>query len=219
MFFYQVVSNGLIIGSGSRASGHSSRGLAFIRVLGPFVARQWRQGDIQVAVAQHLGWRISLAISGGAFDEFVDDFKADLLVRLLPPSEAQLHPNLHFIAKELDGVAELHLQIVRINGRRDLELFHFGGRLAGVGIFVSLGFLVEKFAIVGNSADGRGGGGRNLDQIHAFGLGQTQSFIEGHNPQLLLLITNNPNLAGANLAVAPMQGLAGLIGARKRATQ
>ena len=189
------------------------------RILGALVAGQRGEDDVQVAVAEHLGGRIRLAIEGDVLDELVHHLEADFLVRLLAPVEAQLDADFEVLAEELDGVVALDGQVVRVNGRRRSAAPSSGWRIVGAGVFVPLGFLVEEFAVIHDAADGRRGVGGNLDQVQTFALGQAKGFVEGHDAQLLLGFVDDPDFAGADLPVAAMQGFAGTKGAREGAAQ
>ena len=189
-------------------------------VFGAFVAGQRAEDDAEVAVARHFGRRIRLAIRGDVFDELVDHLEADFFVRFLASAKAQLDANFHVIAQELDGVVSLGRQVVRVNRGRDLKLFHYVRRLAGVGAFIAFGFLVEEFAVIDDAANGRRGVGRDLDEVQAFGLGQPEGFIERHDAELLFGVADDADFAGTDFSVAAMQGLARMKGAgRERAAQ
>jgi hypothetical protein len=194
-------------GRGGRGGG-SLRRMGLARVFGALGAGQRAEDDIEVAVSQHLGGRVRLAIKGDVFDEPVHDFEADLLVRFLAPAKTQLHPDFHFIAKKPDGLVALGGEVVRVNGGRDLNFFHSARGRAGVGF--SFGFLVQEFPIIHDAAHGRRGIGGDLDEVQAFGLGQFQGVIERHDAQLLFGIVDDPDFAGADFPVAAMQRFAGM---------
>ena len=62
--------------------------------------------NIEIAVAQHFGGRIRLAVGSDFFDEFVNHLEANLLMRFLAAFEPQFDPDLVIVAKELNGVVE-----------------------------------------------------------------------------------------------------------------
>ena len=169
---------------------------------------QRRQDDIEIAVAQQFGRRIGLPVESNFFDEPVYDLKPDLLVGLLAAFKPEFDAHFMIIAKELDGVVALHRQVVRINGRRELQLLHSGGRLRAAGIFGALCFLVEELAVVHYAADRRRGGCGDLDQVEALALGQPQGDIERHNAKLLPGFVQNPDFPSSDLAVTAMQWFA-----------
>ena len=51
--------------------------------------------------------------------------------------------------------------------------------------------------------------GNNFNQIKFLALCQAQGVVERHHAELLLGLVENPNFAGADLAVPAMEGFAG----------
>ena len=179
-------------------------------------ARQRRGNDnVQVPVPEHLGGRISLAVRSDFLDELVHDLEPKLLVRLLAAFKPQLDADFEIIAEELDGVVPLHRQVVRVNGRRELQLFHPAGGLLPMGVLVALGLLVEEFAVVDDAANGGRGVGGNLDQVQTFDLRQAQGIVERHHAKLLFLFVQDADLPGANFPVPAVQGFSGAKRARR----
>ena len=161
-----------------------------------------------------------MAVEVDLFHELVHHFEPYLLVGLLPSAKAKLDADFEVIAEKLDGLVPFHPQIVGVDGGGDLKLFHSAGGLPGARIFAVLGFLVKELAVIDNAADGRRGVGGNLDQVQAFALCQTKGVIEGHDPQLLFGLVDDPDFAGTDLPVPAMQGFARMKGARReRAAQ
>ena len=169
----------------------------------PLAARQRADDHVQIAVAQHFGWGIRFAMRGCFFYKTIDDFKAVFLVRLLPPFEAQLDPDLHVTSQEFDGMSELRLKIMRINVRAELNLFH--APAGGLVAFGRLGFLVEELAVINNAADRWGSGRGDFDEIELPVPRQFERGIEGHDSQLLLCIVDDTHLARADLPVSPVK--------------
>jgi len=201
----------------------TARGLPVLPLTRGFRALvPWQRAEhnVQVPVAQHLGGRIRVAVEGEVSDEAIHDLVADFFVGFLTAAKAQLHPYLKIVAEELDRVIAFDRQVVRIDGGRDLKLLHSAGRLAGMRILISLGFLVEKFAVVDDAADRRSRTRGDLDQVQAFGLSQTKRLVEGHDPKLLFGVINDSDFSGTDFAVAAVQRFAGLKRTgRKRAAQ
>lgn len=133
----------------------------------------------------------------------IDNLKTEFFVRLLPALEAQLNPHFHVFFEELDGMIEFSLEIVRIDIRAELKLLHpAAGRFVA---FVRFGFLIKEFAIVNNTADGRGGGGRDFDEVELPVTGQFQRGIKGHDAELLFFVVDDSDFAGTNLPVSTMK--------------
>lgn len=190
----------------------------FPRRLAAFVTGQGTDHDVQIAVAEHFGGGIRLAIRGGFLDEAVDDIEPKFFVGFLPAFEPQLDADLHIGAKKLDGVLKFGGKIMLANHRAELNLLHLS---AGVPrLFVALGLLIQELAVVYNAADWRGGVGNNLDEVQLLALGQSQCLSQGHDAQLLFVLIQDPDFAGADLAITPVSGFAGLKRSRvKRASQ
>ena len=112
--------------------------------------------------------------------------------------------------KELDCVVALHREVVRFNGRGELQLLHSVCRLWGAGIFGSLGLLVEELPVIYDAADGRCGVCGNLNKVEAFALCQPQGIIQRHDTELLLGFVENPHLSGTDFSVSAMQWFARL---------
>ncbi len=150
-----------------------------------------------------------MAISGDPFDESVHDFEADLLVGFLPALKPQLKPHFMIVTKELDSVIALGLQVVGVNGRRELDLLHPARRLRSAGILGALSLLIKELAVVHDPANRRCGRRRDLDQVESLPLRQPQRVIERHDPELLFVLVKHPHLAGADLAIAAMKRFPG----------
>jgi len=140
-------------------------------------------------------------------DEPVDQFEAELLVDALAAAEAELDAHFHAAAEELGSLVQLDGEVVRIDPRAKLHLFHLA---AGVPrLLVAFGLLVKKLAVLHQPADGRDGVGGDLDQIQSLAMGQAKGVAQSHNPELLFGFVQHAHLAGANLAVPAVLRLAG----------
>ena len=144
-----------------------------------------------------------MAVRRNIFDQLIDDLKADFLVRLLATPEPELNPHLHLVTKKLDRVIPLGGQVMRVDGRGDLNLFHLASGRAHMGF--PFGFFVKELAVVHDPAYGGSRLRHDFDQVQVFFLRQTQSIIEGHHPEWLLLIVNYSDFAGADLPVAAVE--------------
>ena len=91
--------------------------------------------------------------------------------------------------------------------------------MRAAGVFGALGFFVEKFSVVGEAADGGRGVGSDLDEVEAFALSQAKGVVERHDAELLFGLVQEPDLAGADLAVAAMEGFSGPEGTGRERTQ
>ena len=120
----------------------------------------------------------------GFLHKTVHDFKAELLMGFLTASKAQFDPHFHILAQKCDGMGQFRLEIVRINGRAELNLFHPPAGLLPA--FLGLGFFVQELAVVDDAADRRNRIGGNFDQIVVFGPRERQCVAQCHDAQLLL---------------------------------
>src|SRR5437763_4444151 len=84
------------------------------RIFSALVARQRTEHEDN-AFADQLRVSIGMAVRSDLFDKFLDLLKAELLVRHFTSTEAERHLDFHFLAEEIDGVAELDAKIMRIN--------------------------------------------------------------------------------------------------------
>ena len=82
-------------------------------------------------------------------------------------AELQGDLDLHVVAEEVRRMLELHAQVVGVNLRAELHLLDLGGVLVLPGFLVALGLLVAELAKIYEPANGRGGVGRDFNQVHA----------------------------------------------------
>ena len=100
-------------------------------------------------------------------------------------------------------------EIVGVDIRAELKLFHLPGRGADVRVLFLLGFLVLEFPVLNNAADGRGGIGGDLNQIHAATLSQAERLVQRHDSERLLGFVKNPYFSGSNLSVSAVERFPG----------
>src|SRR2546428_12823483 len=84
------------------------------RVFGAFIARQRTEHEND-AFTDQLRLGIGMTVGSDLFDKLLHLLKPELLVCHLPPSETERHFDLNFLAKEIDGVAELDPKVMWIN--------------------------------------------------------------------------------------------------------
>jgi hypothetical protein len=116
-------------------------------------------------------------------------------------AETERDFDFHVLAKEINGVGELYAKVMRIDVGAELDFLYAIGVLVFFGFLVLFGLLVAEFAVIYQAANGRIGGGSNFDQVDLPLPGQRERFVERHDPELLLVIPNDTNLAGANLVI------------------
>jgi hypothetical protein len=98
---------------------------------------------------------------------------------------------------------EFGLEIVRIDIRTELQLLH--APACGPVAFLGFGFLVKKFAVVDDAADGGHGVRGDFDQIELPVPGQSERGIERHHTELLFFIIDHSHFASADFAVPAMK--------------
>ncbi len=135
------------------------------------------------------------------FKKFVDDLETELCMGHFASAEFEGDFHLHILAEKVNGVLDFDAEIVRIDLGAELNLFDLVGVLMFLGFFVPLGLLVTVFAEVHHATDGRGGIGRNFDQVNASGPSQVQSVAEGQYAELFAVAPDYPDFASADLPV------------------
>src|SRR5690242_10535682 len=121
------------------------------RVLRTLVPGQWREHHRNPAPNQ-LGRSVKMSIWHEFLGKLLNLLKSEFLVRHFAPAESERHFDLHLFAKEVDGVGQLHTEIMRIDLRAQLDLFNLVGVLVFARLFVLLGLLVTVLAKINESA-------------------------------------------------------------------
>jgi hypothetical protein len=189
-----------------------------VGVGGAFVARERAQHDIEAASDQ--AW-LSVGVPVGCefLDEILYDFESELLVSHFTTSESEGGFDLHVIAEEIDGMADFDTKIMGIDGGGELDFLHAVGVLVFFGFLVALGQFVSVLAVVDQSADRRGGVGRDLDQIDSCGASHGDRVAEGQDPELASIGANDAYFAGTDLPIDSGIRTAGRGGTRVGALQ
>ena len=141
------------------------------------------------------------------------------LVRHFASAEAKAHFHLHVLAEEIDGMPELHAEIMRINIRAELDFLNLVRVLVFLAFLILFGLLVTELAEVNEPANRWRSSGGDLNQIHASLARESERLVEGHYPELFRFIPNKPNFAGPNLIVYPNEVSLRKLPGRKRAAQ
>ena len=81
--------------------------------------------------------------------------KAEFRVGHFAAAEFQDHLDLHVLAQEIDGVAQLDAEIMRVNLRAELDFLDLVGVLVLAGFLVLLGLFVAELAEIHQPADRR----------------------------------------------------------------
>ena len=125
----------------------------------------------------------------------------------LPAAESQTRLYLIPFAEETDSLILLSLVIVFVHGYGKLDFLHRDDSLLLACSALALFLLVKITAVVLDAADGWNSGGRNFDKIEATLAGDSQRFIGRQNSQLLAVLIDDANFAGADALVNANKGL------------
>jgi hypothetical protein len=171
-------------------------------VFRPLVSRQWAEHHIDGSANQFWG-RIRMPEGGNVFKKSPDQLKPEFGVRHFAPAKLEHNLHLHLFAEEIDRVARLDPQIMRVDFRAELDFLYLIGVLVLFGLFVLLGLFVAEFAEVHKPANRRRGSGGDFHQIHRIGAGQIDRFAERQDSELFAIDSYYPHLAGTNFPVYP----------------
>src|SRR6266853_402870 len=123
---------------------------------------------------------------------------ADFLVRHFASAMKNHGANLVAFAKEADYLVLANLKIVFRSGWPELYFFQRRATAAFTLLVCLLTLLIEKLAVVGDLANWRVGGGRNLHQVQSTFASHLKRFKWLHYPELAAFFVNHPDFASAN---------------------
>ena len=207
--------------------GNRTAFLAFLRMLGALGPGERADHHID-RLPGELGLEVLMSPWRDLREELLHHPETELRVRHLASTKTKSRLHLHVLAKKIDRVRHLGLEIVRINVRTELDLLHLVRVLVLAALLLPLLLLVLELAELHQPADRRIGVGRNLDEVHSLLTRQYQGVGERDDSKLLTFLANHAHLPGADLAVdterRPTRGVTGgerstqetLTGLRKR---
>ena len=134
-------------------------------------------------------------------DEAIDDVVAEIAMGHLASAEAQTCLDLIATSQKPDGLVLLGLVIVIIDGHRKLDFLHGDDLLLFARGALGLFLLVEITAVVLDAADGRGGVGRDFDQVESPLTGDAERFKRRQDAELFAIFVDHADFAGANAIV------------------
>src|SRR5467141_747777 len=149
---------------------------------------------------------------GGALDDRerlrvirhpIENPPADVLVHHLPSSEHDRHFHLLACFEELLHPFELGLEIVCRHLRAELHLLELDDVLLAPLVLLLLYGLELEASVVHQPGDRRLRLRRHLDEVEPLLAGNAQSGIEGYNPELVVLVIDQPHFGAADLIVDP----------------
>src|SRR5579859_120968 len=106
----------------------------------------------------------------------------------------------HFVAftEKANNLVLANLIIVLRGGRPKLNFLQLRAPAALALLMRLLILLIKKFAVVGDFANRRVGGGRNFHQVESFFAGQTDGLVRLHDPKLRAFFVDHPDFARPN---------------------
>ena len=168
--------------------------------ISPFPGSARRQDHHHLAPL-HPGLRLDLGHLGGVLLDPVQQPGAELLVGHLAAAEAERDLDLVAFLEEALHRPHLHLIVVVVDHRPELDLLDLDDLLllAGLGLLFLL--LEPVFPVVQDLADRRHGVGRNLDQIETGLRGLAQCVCDGDGSEVGTVLVDQVNLANANVFI------------------
>ena len=130
---------------------------------------------------------------------------AEFLMRHFTPPEAQGHFDLVFFLQETRHVSELDLVIVFVGTRAQFDFLDLHLFLLQLGFVRAFLFLVLELAIIHDTANGRLGKRRNLNEIDSGFFSQLKCGTNTHDTQLFTFDTLETNLRHGNFFVEAMR--------------
>lgn len=167
-----------------------------------FGAGQRADHDVEVATREFWG-SVGLPVRSQLANELLECLKAEFFVSHLASPEAQGSFNFHFFAEEIDGVVDLHIEVMGIDGGRELDFLY------AIGVLVFLGFLfafrefVAIFSVIDEPADRRDCVGCDFDQVHLVRPGHIDGIAQRNDAELLAVHADDADFAGTDFPVDP----------------
>src|SRR6266478_8749125 len=146
-------------------------------------------------VAFHARHRFNLAEVADFIEQARHLGAAHFLVRHFTP--AMENHGAHFVAfpEEANDLVLANLVIVLRGGRPKFDFLELRATAALALLMRLFILLVKKFAVVGDLANRRIGGGRDLHQVESLFARQTDSLERLHHPKLGTFFINHPDFA------------------------
>ena len=144
-----------------------------------------------------------MTVSRRRLHEIVNHLESELLMGHFTPPESKRDFDLHFLAQKIDRMAELDAEIMRVDGRAELDFFHFIRVVMLLGFLFLLGLLIAELPEIHQTADRGSGVRRDFHKVHAFGAGQVNRISERNDSQLGAIDANDADFAGTDFPVDP----------------
>ena len=194
-------------GPGGWRSRLGCSGVLLVWILGPFVSRQ-RTEHHRNALAEQFRRRVRVSVWRDLAEESLDLLKAQFRMGHFAAAKFQGDFHLNFVAEEINSMAQLNAEVVRINARAKLDFFDLVGVLVLLGFAILLRLLVAELPVVHDAAHRRIGIRRDFHQVHAVSAGEVDGVAQGKYAQLFSIDPDDPNFRGANFPVDSHEGTA-----------
>jgi hypothetical protein len=124
----------------------------------------------------------------------------------LAASEPDAGFDLIPVLEESEDVVFLEIEVVLIDAGPELNLFDDDDFLLFLRLVGLLFLLEQELPVIHQLADGRGGAGRNLDQIEVFFAGQLLGLGVGNDADLRAIVTDEADFRSTDLFVNSIFG-------------
>jgi len=136
-----------------------------------------------------------------------NEVHADVLVHHFTATELQLQLDLHALPHEFLGMTHLHAVVMLVDIHMKIQLLELGRGGIFLRVLFLLGKVVKVLPVIENFADGRVGGGIDLDEIEAAFARLGHGLGESHDAERRGVgVDDDEDFAGANLVVSADEG-------------
>lgn len=138
---------------------------------------------------------------GAAINKLLDNSGSKLRMSHFSSAETNGNLDLVSVAKELNSVAKLCVEIVGINVKRKSYFLDLDYLLIFLCFFFALRLFKAIFAVIHNAANMRGGGWRNLYKIKIFFRGDRKGIFHRNNTELGAVGVDHADFLFADLLI------------------
>ena len=170
-----------------------------------------RLKDQRHPLAFHLGVALDLADHEQFSLDLIKKVAAQVQVSHLATLEAKGELHLVAFLEEVAGAVHLDQQIVVADADRvDVDLLEPACARAGAGFIFFFLVVVAPLALIHFSAEGRAGLGGDFNQVESGFARHAQGLRRGYDPDLILLVVDEPNRRNADLLIVAKIGRNGV---------
>lgn len=154
----------------------------------------------------HAGHEFDHAGVTDILNKSIDDVVSEFAVRHLTAAEAEARLDLVAFIQEAHRLILLRLIVMLVDGDGEFHFLDGDNFLLFACGALALFLFVEISAVVLNAADWRDGIGRDFNQIKAPFAGDFQSLVGRQDAELLTVLIDDPDLAGADAVIDTDKG-------------